>query len=256
MTVSGSGLPALPAVFVATLITIRCFRMSAPKAGNGFVAQRIVSSPAARRNNGPKDSMISVECSQWIGDSGQPPALSFTAPAAIAPWLTSAISSAAGPGTGVRLFNASRVKKAARWRNELEPKTRRDRLTRTTCNLPGCLRVVTKISAGEAVMDNRTTDVGSKIASRKPGGHIIERVTGTNGSPDLRIDAPNTVRLQRPGICGAMSQQCGDSGNVFVSAKTRPVGGLPRPQGPAPGLGAPWPREAIALGILRSDPVT
>jgi hypothetical protein len=32
-------MPALPAVFVAELITIRGFRTSAPKAGNGFVAQ-------------------------------------------------------------------------------------------------------------------------------------------------------------------------------------------------------------------------
>jgi hypothetical protein len=32
-------MPALPAVFAAELITIRCFRTSAPKAGNGFVAQ-------------------------------------------------------------------------------------------------------------------------------------------------------------------------------------------------------------------------
>jgi hypothetical protein len=32
-------LPALPAVFVVRSITIRCFRMSAPKAENGFVGQ-------------------------------------------------------------------------------------------------------------------------------------------------------------------------------------------------------------------------
>ena len=37
--------------FVGRLITCRCFRISAPKAGNGFVAGRFVSSAAARRNN-------------------------------------------------------------------------------------------------------------------------------------------------------------------------------------------------------------
>jgi len=38
LTVSGFGPPALFRRFVAALITSRCFRMSARKAGNGFVA--------------------------------------------------------------------------------------------------------------------------------------------------------------------------------------------------------------------------
>ena len=43
--------PARPAVLVGALITIRRFRMSAPKAENGFVATGIVSWIAVGRNN-------------------------------------------------------------------------------------------------------------------------------------------------------------------------------------------------------------
>jgi hypothetical protein len=38
-------MPALSAVVFLSLITIRCFQMPAPKAENGFVTGRIVSSP-------------------------------------------------------------------------------------------------------------------------------------------------------------------------------------------------------------------
>ena len=60
LMVSGFGLPALPAVFVGGLITNGCFRISAPKAENGFVARRIVSSRLFRRNIERKKPMISV----------------------------------------------------------------------------------------------------------------------------------------------------------------------------------------------------
>jgi hypothetical protein len=53
--------PTLAAVFVAELITIRCFRMSAPKAGNGFVAPEICFVVEARRHNRAKNSMISIK---------------------------------------------------------------------------------------------------------------------------------------------------------------------------------------------------
>jgi hypothetical protein len=58
--VSGFDLPTVPTVFAGELITAGCFRMSAPKAGNGFVIGRIVSSPAAGRNIGGKSSMDSI----------------------------------------------------------------------------------------------------------------------------------------------------------------------------------------------------
>ncbi|HEX2367146.1 MAG TPA: hypothetical protein VHJ00_19265, partial [Bradyrhizobium sp.] len=50
LTVSGLSLWRLGTVFVAALITIKRFQSSAPKAQNGFVAGRIVSSPVVRRH--------------------------------------------------------------------------------------------------------------------------------------------------------------------------------------------------------------
>jgi hypothetical protein len=52
------------------------------------------------------------------------------------------------------------------------------------------------------------TDVGNQGQIRKPGQPI---------SSELRIEAPNTAR--RPAISGAMSQQCGDSGNFSTPQK-------------------------------------
>lgn len=61
-------------------------------------------------------------------------------------------------------------------------------------------------------MGNGNIDVGNKTPTRKPGQPIIERLAGTDDSSELRIEAPNAVRTKRPGVCGAMSQQSGDSG--------------------------------------------
>lgn len=57
-------------------------------------------------------------------------------------------------------------------------------------------------------MGNGNIDVGNQTPTRKPGRPI-------DGSSGPRIEAPNTVRMKRPGDCGAMSQQCGDSGNYY-----------------------------------------
>jgi hypothetical protein len=70
---------------------------------------------------------------------------------------------------------------------------------------------------------NGNTDVGNKTATRKPGRPIVERLAGTLAGPDrsaeLRTEAPNTVSRKRSGNCGAMSQQCGDSGNFSTPQK-------------------------------------
>jgi len=66
---------------------------------------------------------------------------------------------------------------------------------------------------------NGNIDVGNKTPTRKPGRPITERLAGTNGSSELRIGQPNPLKTARPGICGAMSQQCGDSGNVSAPQK-------------------------------------
>ena len=62
-------------------------------------------------------------------------------------------------------------------------------------------------------------DVGNKTPTRNPGRPITEQPARTDGAPELRIEAPNTLRMRRPGNCGAMSQQCGDSGNYSTPQK-------------------------------------
>jgi hypothetical protein len=62
-------------------------------------------------------------------------------------------------------------------------------------------------------------DVGKKTSARTPDQPLIERLARTDGTPKLRIEAPNTVRMKRPVNCGAMSQQCGDSGNTSTPQK-------------------------------------
>jgi hypothetical protein len=63
------------------------------------------------------------------------------------------------------------------------------------------------------------TDVGNKKPTLTPGRPTIEQLTRTDSALERRIEAPNTVRLRRPGNCGAMSQQCGDSGNYSTPQK-------------------------------------
>ena len=58
-------------------------------------------------------------------------------------------------------------------------------------------------------MGDDNIDVGNN-PTRKPGQPIIERSAESNGSTDVRIDRQNPLKAERP-ICGAMSQQHGDS---------------------------------------------
>jgi hypothetical protein len=59
-------------------------------------------------------------------------------------------------------------------------------------------------------------DVGNNLP-RKPGQPIIKRSAESNGSTDVRIDRQNPLKTERP-ICGAMSQQYGDSNRRNESA--------------------------------------
>jgi hypothetical protein len=71
---------------------------------------------------------------------------------------------------------------------------------------------------GLAVVGNGNLDVGNKTPTRKPGQPMVERVSESNGSSELRIDS--SLKTERPGICGAMSQQGGDfRGNVSEPQK-------------------------------------
>ena len=58
-------------------------------------------------------------------------------------------------------------------------------------------------------MGDDNIDVGNNPL-RKPGQPMIERSTESNSSTDVRIDRQNPLKTARP-ICGAMSQQYGDS---------------------------------------------
>jgi hypothetical protein len=55
-------------------------------------------------------------------------------------------------------------------------------------------------------------DVGNKTPTRKTGQPTVERLHGSNGLPELRIDQPSPSRADHPGNCGAMTLQSGDSG--------------------------------------------
>ena len=65
-------------------------------------------------------------------------------------------------------------------------------------------------------MGDDNIDVGNN-PPRKPGQPIIERSAESNGSTDVRIDRQNPLKTERP-ICGAMSQQHGDSDRGNESA--------------------------------------
>jgi hypothetical protein len=70
-----------------------------------------------------------------------------------------------------------------------------------------------------AVVGSGTTDVGNKTAAGKPGQPIVERLAGSDGSSEPWIDEQNPLKTERVRICGAMSQQRGDSGNVSAPQK-------------------------------------
>jgi hypothetical protein len=60
------------------------------------------------------------------------------------------------------------------------------------------------------------TDVGNDTRTREIDQPIIERLFGKSGLGGLRID--NSLTAERPSICGAMAQQCDDSGRSNQSA--------------------------------------
>jgi len=90
-----------------------------------------------------------------------------------------------------------------------------------------------------AVVGNGNIGVGNKSPTRKPGPPIVERLAGSDGAPGLRIEKPNPLKAKRPAVCGAMLQQCGDSGrgNESVPQKfVRLVGCRDRNIRPEPGV--------------------
>ena len=95
--------------------------------------------------------------------------------------------------TPVRLFNLSQVKKTPPHLGSAGPKHRCCRLNRATCNHSGRLGVVSQLQQRMAVVG--TTDVGNQTDKQTP------------------------LKAERPRICGAMSEQRGDSGNQSAPQK-------------------------------------
>ena len=68
-------------------------------------------------------------------------------------------------------------------------------------------------------MGNGNIDVGNKTATRKPGQPIVEQMAKRDGASERRIDKAVASKAERPRICGAMSEQRGDSGNQSAPQK-------------------------------------
>ena len=68
-------------------------------------------------------------------------------------------------------------------------------------------------------MGNGNNDVGNKTPIRKPGLLSTKRLAGANGLAARRADKEKREKTERPKICGAMSQQRGDSGNQSAPQK-------------------------------------
>jgi hypothetical protein len=78
------------------------------------------------------------------------------------------------------------------------------------------LRVGLDSEPEESVVGSGSTEVG-KGPTRKPGRPRSELLTGPDAFPKLRIDGDGSLRTTR--VCGAMSQQNGDSGIVSAPQK-------------------------------------
>ena len=73
-----------------------------------------------------------------------------------------------------------------------------------------------------AVVGNGNFDVGNETPTRKPD-QSAENPARRGGSSELRIDPSNPVKKERPKICGAMAQQCGDNGRGTESTPQKLV---------------------------------
>jgi hypothetical protein len=111
-----------------------------------------------------------------------------------------------------RLFNLSLVERAPRYRGEMNgtvaKPTYANKTTPTGRNFYAPLRVVVSSQQRISVVGNGNFNVGKKSPTRKPGQPIVGTLPG-NDSSSVQLDAQKT---ERPRVCGAMTQQCGDSG--------------------------------------------
>jgi hypothetical protein len=117
----------------------------------------------------------------------------------------------------VRLFNLSLVKKPLGSPTAVNRRIDAADSIEPRATFPSSC-VVMYLQQRIAVVGNRNIDVGNKSPTRKPDQPIVEHLAGTDGSSELRIDKQNPPKTERPGICGAMTQQGGDSGRGNQSA--------------------------------------
>ena len=91
-------------------------------------------------------------------------------------------------------------------------------------------------------MGDDNIDVGNNPA-RRPDQPIVQRSAESNGSTDARIDRQDPKRAGRP-ICGAMSQQYGDSnrGNESAPQKLVQLVGCRDPKTRPKTRSEPWVR--------------
>jgi hypothetical protein len=93
------------------------------------------------------------------------------------------------------------------WQSDgIEPQRPTSRLIRIACNPTEPWRVVMKVQRRMAVVGD--IDTGKKTQPRRPTRPMMEGTTGTE---------TQSRKTERQGICGAMSQQCGDSGHANYS---------------------------------------
>jgi hypothetical protein len=81
------------------------------------------------------------------------------------------------------------------------------------------LRVLSQLQKRIFVVGNGNIDVGNKTPTREPGQPVVVCLAQSDGSAVPGMDSSNSLKSERPGICGAMSQQRGDSGNVSAPQK-------------------------------------
>ena len=118
----------------------------------------------------------------------------------------------------VRLFNLFLMSPGQA--HDREPKHRRGPLNQATCNFSGSWRR-NSLQQRIAVVGHDNIDVGNN-PTRQSGQPILQRSAESNGSIDARIDRQNPRGTERP-ICGAMSQQYGDSNRGNESAPQKLV---------------------------------
>jgi hypothetical protein len=94
----------------------------------------------------------------------------------------------------------------------IEAQTAFNRSLLETCNFHWQLRVVMPSQQRISVVGDGNFGVGKQSPPPKPGQPMVEPLAGNDSSSPRRTDTSNPQKTERPRICGAMTQQCGDSG--------------------------------------------